>query len=357
MDLEKHIKKVSSLLSKWFHPENTGLKRAIEKTVDESFFSFPDIKHQILALKQATKHDQLLKWAEKSGLRKDSLKDKNILCLHAGNLPLVGFQDVLSVILTGGNYYGKISRKDPYLLPAFLDFYSQLESNYKIEWSLDLNQIHVTQTDALLFAGSQESAAQVKSILKKSGAISDDTPSLMRTTHYSVAYITNNHPETMRDLTEAVFRYGGAGCRSVAIVVAPFHLNAEKCSFTDYVEEFWLHNPQHAKPDASLYHRFAFNKVMNIEQAWLDDYLIEEHLSKPVNKFILQWVKGDRSTLDQITQTFRDGIQSVYSTEEFIGSHSGGFVIEPLSSAQTPPIWWKPDQIDTISWLQDNAGF
>jgi hypothetical protein len=156
----------------------------------------------------------------------------------------------------------------------------------------------------------------------------------------------------MDDLTEAVFRYGGTGCRSVAIVVAPFHLNEEKCGFTDYVELFWMKNPQLQKPDPSLFHRYVYNRALEIPQAWLNDFLIEENVSRPKEKFILYWVKGDFETLTDLVAKYSVGLQSVYSTSSYIGKLVNGFVIEPLSQAQAPPIWWKPDQIDTIEWLQ-----
>ena len=356
MQVADHIENLSKAIDSWFQPDNMKLKKTIEQTVDEGFFSFEDVKHQIRSLKYATTGDNLHKWAESSGLQAYSLSGKNILCLHAGNLPLVGFQDALSVMMTGGNYFGKISRKDPYLLPAFLEYFAGLNPESEINWLLNIDDLNIPNADALIFAGSQESASKVTAVLKENSIITESTPSLIRTAHFSVAYITNNHPDTMRDLTEAVFRYGGAGCRSVAIVVAPFGLNDFKCSFTDYVEEFWLKNPQHSKPDPSLFHRYAFNKAVNIDQAWLDDFLIEEQLTNPSEKFILQWIKGDMNTLDEIAARFRDGLQTVYSTNDHIGQSTSDIVIEPLSMAQNPPIWWKPDHFDTIEWLQENAG-
>ncbi len=353
---EAHIKKISTVLSQWFTPDNSNLKTAIERTVSEGFFSFEDVKHQVLALKHTTEFKHLIKWVNQSAADKELLAQKNILCLHAGNLPLVGFHDALAVIITGGNYVGKISRKDPYLLPALLQRFSESMPELNLQWNSQIEQLPVKEADALLFAGSEQSSRDVLALLKKKNIISESTPKLIRTAHYSVALITENSADTMRDLTEAVFRYGGAGCRSVAVVVAPFSLNAEKCTFTDYIEEFWLNNPQLKKPDRSLFHRYAFNKALNIEQAWLDNFLIEEHLSKPGEKFVLKWIKGGKSTLDEILQTYSKGIQSVYSTQEFIGKKAETHRIEPLSSAQKPPIWWKPDQIDTISWLLENAG-
>ena len=40
--------------------------------------------------------------------------------LNAGNIPLVGLQDFLAVVLTGHQYLGSVSSKSPVLLPAFV---------------------------------------------------------------------------------------------------------------------------------------------------------------------------------------------------------------------------------------------
>ncbi len=352
VELESHIEKVSKAIGEWLQPDNSDLKHAIDQTVDEGLFSFEDIKHQILVLKSSLQKKKLIIWADKSGLENNSLNQKKVLCLHAGNLPLVGLQDLLAVVLTGGDYHGKISKKDPYLLPTLINKFVEFDLLNKNQWSLNLDEFSGNQMDAVLFAGSESSAGKVKSSLNSLKIIDDKTPTLMRTAHFSIALIENNDRSTMEDLTEAVFRYGGTGCRSVAIVIAPFHLNDEKCGFTDYVELFWMKNPQHQKPDESLFHRYAYNKALEIQQAWLNDFLIEENVSHPKEKFLLYWVKGDLNTLENLVNEYRDGLQSVYATSSYISKQVGEFIIEPLSQAQSPPIWWKPDQVDTIEWLQ-----
>lgn len=351
-DLQKHIARVSTAMDEWLQPDNADLKKAIDQTVEEDLFSFEDIKHQILVLKSTLQQKNLKIWAKRSGLQLNSLNQKKILCLHAGNLPLVGLQDLLAVVLAGGNYHGKISKKDPHLLPSLLSKFAEFDLIKKNQWSRRLNEFARNHMDAVLFAGSESSSVEVKSSLKSLKIMDEFTPTLMRTAHFSIAFIEDNHPQTMEDLTEAIFRYGGTGCRSVAIVVAPFHLNDEKCGYTDYVESFWLKNPQHKKPDESLFHRYAYNRALEIPQAWLNDFLIEENVSIPNQKFLLFWVKGDMNTLAELVEKYRNGLQSVYSTADHIGKEIRTFRIEPLSQAQSPPIWWKPDQVDTIEWLQ-----
>lgn len=350
--LQSHIEDISKAIDDWLQPDNSELKKAIDQTVDENLFSFQDIKHQILVLKSTLQDKNLVAWANRSGLKHNSIHQKKILCLHAGNLPLVGIQDLLAVVLAGGDYYGKISKKDPYLLPTLVQKFVEFNLANENQWSLNLDEFSDNQMDAVLFAGSESSASEVQSTLKSLKIFDDDTPTLIRTSHFSIALIENNDSQTMEDLTESVFRYGGTGCRSVAIVVAPFHLDSEKCGFTDYIESFWLKNPQLQKPDDSLFHRYAYNKALEIPQAWLNDFLIEENVSHPREKFLLYWVKGDFDTLSQIVDSYRDGLQSVYSTSNYIGKEISRFRIEPLSQAQAPPIWWKPDQTDAINWLQ-----
>lgn len=349
------VDQLTDTINQWLQPDNNILKRAIDRTVSENLFSIEDIKHQIRHLKKSLTNSELLLWAEKSGLIANSLSGKQVLCLHAGNLPLIGLQDLLAVILTGAGYAGKISKKDPYLLPSFLECCLQNGLLKDSLWDTDLGSLRGAQADCVLFTGSESTSKKVDESLKKFQLAKPGASKLMRTAHFSIAYITNSRPETMEDLTEAVFRYGGKGCRSVSLVVAPFHLNSQKCEFTDYVESFWLKNPQHQKPSAGLFHRYAANKALGIQQAWLDDFLLEESLEYPDQPFILHWAKGGLEEVHLILDRYSDGLQSVYKNDAS-SEHSIKTKIEfeNLSQAQTPPIWWKPDNVDTIAWLQEN---
>jgi len=350
----EHVDSINKSISEWLQPDNKILQESIERTVDEGLFSFEDIKHQILALKYALKPANIEQWIRQSGIKPNSLANRTVLCLHAGNLPLVGLQDLLAVIISGANYAGKLSKKDPYLLKSLIRTLDKQRLVKQIQCSTELEVLYGVRPDAWLFSGSEKNATAVENLLIEQGAINPDSPSLIRTAFYSAAYIDNLANETMAHLTEAVFRYGGAGCRSVAVVVSPFGLNEIKCEFTDYIESFWLKNPQHQNPPKSLEHRFAMNKAIGVNQAWLNDFIIEEGAEVPGKKFILTWLVGDFSAFSQFVTDNKRGLQSVYSTADYIGNYAGDSVIEPLSAAQKPPIWWRPDNIDTLSWLHEN---
>ncbi len=345
MNFKDQIDKISQATKDWFQPDNDDLKKAIEKTVSEALFSFEDIKFQIRALKQKVDAGQIEEWAKRAGLS-DSNNGigKKVLCLHAGNLPLVGFQDALGTILSGADYFGKLSRKDPYLLKSYLNHLKKNNLQNSISFSTELEEFQNLKTDKILFAGSEQSVEPVKKKLFDLKAVDENTEFVIRTAKFSMAYLDNEEPEILRDMIEAVFRYGGKGCRSVAVIVSPFPLSKVKCHFTDYVEEFWLKNPQHKKPKENLAYQFAFNKAIERDQAWLDDFLVQETDEFPEMEFALNWVQGDHQKLKELKSKFGASIQTVYRT----GDPIEGIHTEFLSTAQTPDLWWEPDGISVI---------
>ena len=333
----------------WLDPGNSELMLAIDRSVNEGLFGLEDIKYQVRWLKRSVTGKSLADWANSSGAETPP-ESKNILCLHAGNLPLVGLQDLLAVVISGHSYIGKVSRKDPYLLPTFC---TQLVKQGLIEpgsWSADLTDFKSRKADAMVFAGSGSSVDGIFKRLEELKIADRSVPSLIRTAHFSIAHIEDSEPDTMRDLVDAIFRYDGQGCRSVAMVVAPFSLNSQKCHFTDYVEEHLLKSPFHRKAPQSLYQRYAYNRATEIEAAWLDQFMIEETEMKPSEPHILHWVKGERDKTTELAKRYTDGLQAVYVTSPDVKIE--GIEAELLSDAQRPPINWKPDGVDTIEWLK-----
>ena len=348
LEMKTHITKLDRATRSWLKPDNQALKEAIDKTVEKGLFSLEDIKFQVRALKQKVDAGQVEEWASRVNLseEKNSVGQK-VLCLHAGNLPLVGFQDALGTILSGANYHGKLSNKDPYLLTSFLEKLKEFELQNTIEYSSRISEFRNLQADKVLFAGSEESIGPVKKKLFALKSVDENTEFVIRTAKFSIAYLDNEDAETLRDMIEAVFRYGGKGCRSVAMIVSPYSLLQVKCHFTDYLEEFWLNNPQHQKPKEKLAYQFAFNKAIERDQAWLDDFLVQATDEFPEQEFTLNWVQGNQDKLKHLYQQFGATVQSVYRTGESIE----GIKTEFLSQAQTPDLWWEPDGVNVLEVL------
>lgn len=353
-NLQKRIETLSKVFDCWLSDDNEHLLRAVHQTVEENYFSFSDVQFTLKSLKKTLGSNELEKWIKKSGdANKSDAIGQNVLCLHAGNLPLVGFQDALAVLLSGARYTGKISRKDPYLLPSFLNEVKKTEtwSGVDVQWSHRLDDFDGMQNDAILFAGSEESVPGVKQAIKRFNLIKPETRFLIRTAHFSIAYLDSEEDKELNNLAEAILRYGGKGCRSVAVVVSSFSFESIREELRKACRAFLDENPQHTQPAAKLYQRFAYNKAIEREQLWLDNFLIQEGGLELDQDFICYWVQGDKQKVKELENKFGDQLQSIYTVDSSYVLDGIKREAELLSNAQQPPVYWKPDGIDTLKWL------
>lgn len=355
-DIQKRINMLFEATQNWLSDDNLYLKDAIDQTVREGYFSFEDVNFAIDTIKKSVSRSGLEAWVDRAGLDEESnYSGKNVLCLHAGNVPLVGFQDAFATLLSGARYTGKISRKDPYLLPTFLNEVKKTSmwSDIDVQWTHRLDDFEGMQHDAVIFAGSESSVPGVNEAIEKLSLAHENTRLLIRTAHFSMAYLDTKDEQALEDLTEAIFRYGGMGCRSVAVVVSPFRIGEIREELVEKVKQFWFDNPQHQYPFPKLKQQFAYNEAIERPQLWLEYFLLQEEGLELDQDFICYWVPGDESTVVSLAEQFDGQLQSVYVTDSESAIDGLEQQVEVLQNAQQPSISWRPDGVDTLVWLQD----
>ena len=206
MDIFSHIQHIDNATRKWLQAENRSLKEAIDKTVQEGLFFFRGYQICNTRFERKSRCRSNNKMGRASRARGGQhQKGKKVLCLHAGNLPLVGFQDALGTILSGANYSGKLSKKDPYLLPTWLDALKDIGLEHSMHYSTSLDPFDGLQAHKVLFAGSEQSVQPVKEQLIQSNAAHENTEFVVRTAKFSMAYIPYEEPQVMTDLVELYF--------------------------------------------------------------------------------------------------------------------------------------------------------
>lgn len=131
----------------------------------------------------------------------------------AGNIPLVGFHDFLSVLVSGNKAYIKMSSKDPTLLPVL--------STYLVKSCHELSKhIHFVEElpqtiDALIATGSNNTMRYFSFRYEK-------IPHILRGSRSSIAVLTGKESNQDIDrLTQDICLYFGMGCRSVAKLYVP----------------------------------------------------------------------------------------------------------------------------------------
>ncbi|WP_138429293.1 acyl-CoA reductase [Fodinibius saliphilus] len=352
--IQERVDALLEAIDNWLYTDNEHLADAIDRTAKEGYFSFEDIQFAIEAIKENISREALTNWMDHiNSDSENSAEGQNVLCLHAGNIPLVGFQDALTTLLSGARYTGKISRKDPYLLPTFLNEVKQMSlwSDMDVQWTHRLNDFEGMAHDAVIFAGSESSVPGVKEAIQQYDLANEETRYLIRTAHFSIAFLDRVNSKSMQDLASSILRYGGKGCRSVAIVVSPYELEEVKEELVESTKSFWSENPQHETPAPRLKHQVAYNEAVERNQLWLEYFLIQEEGIELDQDFVCYWVQGDEKTVAQCAEKYQDDMQSIYVTDQEVSIPGWESNIELLENAQTPKISWQPDDIDTLVWL------
>jgi hypothetical protein len=263
---------------------------------------------------------------------------QTVLCLHAGNLPLVGWHDVVSVVRAGHRYAGKLSKKDPHLR-EWIE--GRLQGPLL---STSLDDFRDLRADAVLFSGSADSVPAVMKRLKELGAVHEHTRYLIRTAHTSLAWVDSLDADTMKDLSEGIARYDGQGCRSVRYVYSPFSFDEAKealkaASVGFEVRELFPRNVYRSAYLNSIgksHIQVGRLLVSDTDPLWDDDDAVV-------------WKQADRNKMLRHAEDLGEGLQQLYFTTEKID----GGRWEPLSQAQTPGVDWKPDGVDVLEWLLD----
>ena len=136
-----------------------------------------------------------------------------VLIIAAGNIPLVGFHDILVTYLSGHQCVIKPATNDQVLTPYFVQRISELDP--KSASRLIITRELVGSFDAVIATGSDNSARYFDHYFGKK-------PNLIRRNRFSCAVLTGSETqEQLALLGDDIFRYFGLGCRSVAALWVP----------------------------------------------------------------------------------------------------------------------------------------
>lgn len=134
---------------------------------------------------------------------------KRVAIVMAGNIPAVGFADLMYTIASGNIPVVKYSTKDRVLMEYIV---AQLQA---IEPQLAIEQYDGGRVDAAIATGSDSATLHFK-------AMFGDIPTLIRGSRHSVAVLTGDESsEQLEALSRDIFTYSGLGCRNVSLVFAP----------------------------------------------------------------------------------------------------------------------------------------
>ena len=272
----------------------------------------------------------LNQWVDGYEMKESS--PKRVLLILAGNIPLVGFHDVLCTYLSGHISVIKASQKDSVLLSYLLQQLTDIDPQSKalVDWTTNTT----TNFESVIATGSTNSSRYFDYYFKK-------YPHIIRRNRNSLAYLEQSErQEHLKLLCNDVFDYFGLGCRNVThlLLQKGFDLN-RLVEELNRRTELLTHNKYMNNVD---YHRSIF--IMN-GQGFKDAgtaLLVEsQSISSPIGVIHYQWVDNEQEAAAYI-QAQQNAIQCVVSASDM---HLN------FGDTQQPALGDYADQIDTLDFL------
>jgi len=255
---------------------------------------------------------------------------KVIGLVMAGNIPMVGFHDLLCVLLSGQNVLIKLSTKDEILMQHIIQFLYHHNEAWK--HIIGISEL-LKNCDAYIATGSDNTAKYFEYYFSK-------YPSIIRKNRTSVAVLEGNETdEELEKLADDVHLFFGLGCRNVTKLFVPKGYNFERMItiFKKY-EALGNHHKYKNNYDYNLALYLLNNQYYMTNGATI--FVENDQLFSPISCLHYTFYKDNNALKQTIENDER--IQCIVG-HEFI----------PFGDAQQPSIYQFADDADTMRFLVD----
>lgn len=331
IELSRYISGFLSKKTEDYNENDVDFELLIKKSeIENPWFT---AENQKFALRQWTDlltQDNINNWLKEYSISKTSKKVGLIL---AGNIPMVGFHDVIAVVLSNHIPVIKLSSKDRYMIPFLLKKWNEFSGgNVKYEFVERLENF-----DAVIATGSNNTARYLEYYFK-------NHLNIIRKNRTSIAVLKGDETEEeLKLLAEDIFRYFGLGCRNVTRLFIPQDFGIDRLfeSFLDF-QEIINHNKYANNYE---YNRAVY--LLNQEKFWDNNFVMmkeDEKLFSPLS--VINFSRY--SSLDEVKHFIaenEENIQCIVAKKELgLGSIA-------LGEAQNPGLDTYADNVDTMKFL------
>ncbi|MDG2194347.1 MAG: acyl-CoA reductase [Polaribacter sp.] len=298
---------------------------------NNTWFTKENILFSIENWTNALTEHNLTKWT--SGTQHNTTQ-KKVAIIMAGNIPLVGFHDFLSVVISGHSVLVKQSSNDKHLLPFLAKYLECIEPELK--GKINFTEEKLSNFDAVIATGSTNTARYFDYYFK-------DKPSIIRKNRNSIAVITGNETEEqLEGLSNDIFQYFGLGCRSVSKLFVPKNYQFDAFFKGMYNKHRYIDNAKYAN-------NYDYNKAVYL----MSEFDILE------NGFLM--IKEDKSYSSPIASIFYEYYEDLNALKLKLTAEAeyiqcvvaNGFSDTEIKFGQTqcPQLWDYADGVNTLRFL------
>ena len=296
------------------------------------WFTENNIQFAFKSWEDALNEENLLKWTSKYDLEK--VHNHHIAIVLAGNIPLVGFHDLLSVLISGNRVIAKLSSNDKLLLPYLTKYLIAIEPEF--EGKIVFTEERLEKFNAVIATGSNNTARYFEYYFGK-------YPNIIRKNRNSVAVLSGKETsEELKSLSNDIFRYFGLGCRNVSKIFIPKDYNFDAFFNAMFIWKEVIN-------DNKYINNYDYNKAVylmsNINLLDNEFLLLKEdvNLSSPISVTFYEYYDNLEAVRKQLI-TEKDNIQCIVSNLGIKNEIKFG-------ETQNPNLWEYADGIDTIDFL------
>lgn len=259
---------------------------------------------------------------------------KRVGLILAGNIPLVGWHDVISVVLSNHIPVIKLSSKDKYVIPFLLKKWKEFSDN-QVEYEF---VERLENFDAVIATGSNNTARYLEYYFK-------NHLNIIRKNRTSVAVLKGDETEAeLKLLANDIFQYFGLGCRNVTRIFIPEDFLIDRLfeSFIDH-KEVINHNKYANNYD---YNRAVY--LLNQDKFWDNNFVMlkeDDKLFSPLSVINFSRYSSLNDVKNFIAEN-EESIQCIVAKEE-VGLNS-----IPFGEAQNPGLNTYADNVDTMKFLE-----
>ncbi len=261
---------------------------------------------------------------------------KTVALIMAGNIPLVGFHDLLSVLIAGHKALIKPSSDDAKLIPFFCQILVAINAEFAAY--LQFADGQMKDFDAVIATGSNNSSRYFESYFGK-------YPNIIRKNRSSLAILSGEETkEELELLGEDIFRYFGLGCRNVSKVYVPQDFELQKLFEAFYKFQAVCDNNKYAN-------NYDYNRAIYLMEHhdFLENgfFIIKENESLHAPVSVLHYERYDQvEDLEGKIEAQAENIQCIVTEmEAFPNSVSFG-------ESQKPKLWDYADNVDSLAFLR-----
>ncbi|NOQ92176.1 MAG: acyl-CoA reductase [Flavobacteriaceae bacterium] len=319
-----------SLNNLFFDSFEMQIKRAKETN---GWFTDENVLYTFSSWSNILNYNDLTNWVSSYTLDID--KPKNIGVIMAGNIPLVGFHDFLSVLISGHNIVIKQSSTDKYFLPLIAKFLENIEPEFK--GKITFIEEKLTNFDAVIATGSNNTARYFDYYFGK-------YPNIIRQNRNSVAVLTGKESDKdLQNLGEDIFRYFGLGCRNVAKIFVPNNYDFDNLFKAIYPYKEIINYIKYQNNYDYNKAVYLMSQFKLIENGFL---MLKEDTSysSPIASLFYEYYESEEM-LKQKLSLEKESIQCIVGNQNIKD-------IVPFGETQKPQLWDYADGIDTLAFLQ-----